>query len=61
MSTGLENLRKRLADYLLEQGVNARTAWPEGERLEAEQPVVVVSATTRRPDCGRNCMAARQN
>lgn len=43
MSTGLENLRNRLADYLLEQGVNARTAWPEGERLEVEQPVVVVS------------------
>lgn len=43
MSTGMERIRERMRDHLSEQGVNAVTAWPEGERRELDGPVVVVS------------------
>lgn len=43
MSAGMETIRERMAEYLRGQGVDARTAWPEGARLEEEKPVVVVS------------------
>ena len=43
MSTGLDTIRERLADYLNGQGVPALIAWPAGERLEQKLPVAVVS------------------
>ena len=43
MSAGMERIRERMREYLSAQGVNAITAWPEGERQEVAAPVVVVS------------------
>lgn len=43
MSTGLENIRQSMADYLGGRGVPAITAWPASPREEREEPVVVVS------------------
>ena len=43
MSTGLENIRERMAGYLTERGVRAVTAWPQGQRQVLEAPVAVVS------------------
>ena len=43
MSTGLENIRERMAGYLTERGVRAVTAWPQGQRQMLEAPVAVVS------------------
>ena len=41
--TGLEQLREKLADYLRERGVDARAAWPAGDRERVTGPVAVVS------------------
>lgn len=43
MSTGLDSIRERMADYLNAQGVNALAAWPAEDRQERETPVAVVS------------------
>lgn len=43
MSTGLDTIRERMAEYLSGQGVAALTAWPAGERQELKTPVAVVS------------------
>ena len=43
MSTGLEAIRERMAEYLVGQGVETVTAWPGRERMERSAPVVVVS------------------
>lgn len=43
MSTGLDTIRERMADYLNAQGVTALTAWPAEERLERKLPAAVVS------------------
>lgn len=43
MSTSLQAVRERMADYLNSCGVPALTAWPSQERTELEGPVVVVS------------------
>lgn len=50
MSTGLEQVREKMADYLNARGVRAVTAWPAGPREEPEGPVAVVSL--------RGCRAA---
>lgn len=42
MSTGLEAIRERMADYLNDQGAEAVTAWPGRDRLRRDRPVVVV-------------------
>ena len=41
--TGLEQLREKLAEYLRERGVDARAAWPPGDRERVTGPVVPVS------------------
>ena len=43
MSTGLEAIRERMADYLTARGVRAVTAWPGEARPEQLEPAVVVS------------------
>jgi len=43
MSTGLETLRERMAEYLRAQGVPALAAWSEEERQELTEPTVVLS------------------
>jgi hypothetical protein len=43
MSTGLDDILGRMADYLTAQGVEAVAAWPGQARLERTRPVVVVS------------------
>lgn len=43
MSTGLEQVRQIMADYLNSRGVAAVTAWGAGPRQERTEPVVVVS------------------
>ena len=43
MSTGLQNVRERMADYLNGCGVPALAAWPAGRAEAPEEPVVVVS------------------
>lgn len=43
MNVGMETIRERMAEYLNGQGVEARTAWPEGERKQPDGPVVLVS------------------
>ena len=43
MSTGLEAVRERMAEYLTDRGVRAVTAWPQEQRRELETPVAVVS------------------
>ena len=43
MSGGLELIRERMCAFLKERGVNALTAWPEGERRAEAEPVVLVS------------------
>lgn len=43
MSTGLDRVRERMAEYLTQHGVTARAAWPRGEREGLEGAVVSVS------------------
>lgn len=43
MSTGLEHIRERMADYLNNSGVNAMAAWPEKSWRPGKNPVAVVS------------------
>ena len=43
MSTGLEQIREKMADYLKAHGVRAVTAWPGEPKKEWEKAVVVVS------------------
>lgn len=43
MSTGLEQIREKMAGYLNGHGVRAVAAWPGEPRKEPEEPVVVVS------------------
>lgn len=43
MSTGTEEMRERMTDYLRGQGVQCVSAWPEGESLRPEAPTVCVS------------------
>lgn len=43
MSTGLEQIRERMAEYLRETGIFAVTAWPAESRAEQEKPLVLVS------------------
>lgn len=43
MSAGMETVRERMAEYLREQGIDAKTAWPDQTGPEDESPIVVVS------------------
>jgi len=43
MSAGMEAVRERMAEYLKDRGVDAVTAWPEGERVSRKRPAAVVS------------------
>lgn len=43
MSTGLEQIRERMAEYLREMGINAAAAWPGESRKRQEEPLVLVS------------------
>lgn len=43
MSSGLERIRERMAEYLNKNGVQAVTAWPREERLERADAVAAVS------------------
>ena len=43
MSTPMEQAVEVLCQYLQEQGLPARTAWPVGSRPELETPVIAVS------------------
>lgn len=43
MSTGLEQIRERVTEFLNSRGVSAVTAWPMAPRREPERTVAVVS------------------
>lgn len=43
MSTPMEQAVEVLCQYLQEQGLPARTAWPAGDRPQVEAPVISVS------------------
>jgi hypothetical protein len=43
VSTGLEQVRERMAEFLNSRGVSAVTAWPMAPRREPERTVAVVS------------------
>ena len=43
MSTGLEQIRERMAEYLREMGINASAAWPAESRKRQGGPLVLVS------------------
>ena len=43
MSTPMEQAVEVLCQYLQEQGLPARTAWPAESRLEVDTPVIAVS------------------
>lgn len=43
MSTGMERIRERMADYLNGRGVRAMAAWPEAGLPVGREPVAVVS------------------
>ena len=43
MSTGLEQIRERMAEYLREMGIFAAAAWPGESRMRQGKPFVLVS------------------
>ena len=43
MSTGLEQIRERMAEYMREMGINASAAWPAESRIKQGEPFVLVS------------------
>ena len=43
MSTGLEHIRERMAEYLREMGINAFAAWPAADGGKSGMPLVLVS------------------
>jgi len=43
VSTGLEQIRERVTEFLNSRGVSAVTAWPMAPRREPERTVAVVS------------------
>lgn len=52
MSKGLEQIRQRMNQYLLQQGVDARQARPDGAQQRLEKPAVVVSLRACRAQPG---------
>lgn len=50
MSTGFDEVRQAMVDYLNEWGISAVTAWSGNQRLRQDNPVVAVSL--------RGCQAA---